>query len=235
MTRDCRFSLLVVASADGFIARAPGHTPQDWASAEEQALFFQRVSGADWSVMGRRTHEAAPRPDRRRIVFSTGAPEPDWRAARHLWLDPARLAPADLPGLVEARHRLGEAVVLGGTAVHDWFHAHGRLDRVWLTIEPMTFGSGLPVFSGQGGPDARAAFLEKGYRIVAEENLNAAGTTLLTLTPARRRGEPVGRDWWEGQATKSPADEPRGPDRPVTPDETLATATQPSRRGGRRL
>ena len=32
-----RFTLLVAASADGFIARAPGHAPSEWCSPEEQA------------------------------------------------------------------------------------------------------------------------------------------------------------------------------------------------------
>jgi len=85
------FTLLVVASADGLIGRHPGHSPADWASAEEQALFLSAVDAADWSVMGRGTHETAFRPQRRRIVFSRSAPAPQWRAPAHLWLDPARL------------------------------------------------------------------------------------------------------------------------------------------------
>jgi len=37
---DPRFTLLVVCSADGFIARRPGEAPSAWASPEEQAVFL---------------------------------------------------------------------------------------------------------------------------------------------------------------------------------------------------
>ncbi|MEM9250186.1 MAG: hypothetical protein AAGB05_16015, partial [Pseudomonadota bacterium] len=46
-----RLKLVVVASLDGFIARGPGHPPSDWASAEEQELFFAEVDAADWTIM----------------------------------------------------------------------------------------------------------------------------------------------------------------------------------------
>jgi dihydrofolate reductase len=66
-----RFTLLVAATADGFIAREPGHPPADWCSPEEQAVFLAAVDAADWGIMGRTTHEAAYKPFRRRIVTST--------------------------------------------------------------------------------------------------------------------------------------------------------------------
>jgi len=177
------FTLLVVASADGLIGRHPGHSPADWASAEEQALFLSAVDAADWSVMGRGTHETAFRPQRRRIVFSRSAPAPQWRAPAHLWLDPARLTPDALAALVEARRPLRNGLILGGGAVHDWFHACRRIDAVSLTIEPVRFGDGLPLFSDQRARDPVAAFTEKGYKITAERRLNAAGTRLVTLAP----------------------------------------------------
>ena len=83
-----RFSLVVVASCDGFIARAAGHSPADWQSPEEQAFFLGTVAGADWCVLGRTTHQTAFRLDRRRVVFSHSAPLPEWRSPLHLWLDP---------------------------------------------------------------------------------------------------------------------------------------------------
>jgi len=174
------FTLLVVATEDGFIARHPGHGPWDWASAEEQALFLAAVDRADWGVMGRGTHEAALKPHRRRIVFSRSAPEPEWRTPNHLWLDPARLSAAELPGLVAARHPMTQALVLGGTAVHDWFQAQGRLDRVVLTVEPIRFGTGLPIFSDQApGEGAEAAFIARGYGEISRQTLNAGGTLLI--------------------------------------------------------
>lgn len=177
------FTLLVVATADGFIARHPAHTPADWASPEEQALFRAEIAAADWGIMGRHTHQAADRPDRRRIVFSSSAPEPHWRRPVQLWLDPAGLAPDDLPALVGAVHPLRRGVILGGTAVHDWFHRAGRIDRVLLTVEPVRFGAGLPLFGGETGP-AEAVLARLGYRRTEERTLNPAGTRRLAFLPA---------------------------------------------------
>lgn len=180
MTRP-RFTLLVCASEDGFIARAPGHAPADWASPEEQALFLAAVEAADWSVMGRGTHEAAFKPQRRRIVLSASAPRPEWRAPSHLWLDPAGLAPDAVAPMVAPVRPLREGLILGGARVHDWFAAHDRIDAVALTVEPVRFGDGLPVFSDQRARDPVAAFAEKGWTAAAARTLNAAGTRLVTL------------------------------------------------------
>lgn len=175
-----------MTSADGFIARHPGHATHGWASPEEQALFFATIEAADWAVMGRITHLAADRPDRRRIVFSTAARRPEWRRPTQLWLDPSGLRPADLPALVAGVRPLGRGLVLGGTRVHDWFHAAGALASITLTIEPVRFGTGLPVFSGQPGGDPVAALASCGYRVTGERALNATGTRLVTLEPAGR-------------------------------------------------
>ena len=179
-----RFTLLVVSSADGFIARAPGHAPADWASAEEQALFLAAVDAADWGIMGRTTHEAAFKPHRRRVVLSRSAPEPAWRTPSHLWLDPADMTPDDLAALVDPAHPLREGLILGGTAVHDWFAAHGRIDMVELTVEPVRFGAGLPIFFDQSDRDPMAAFEKKGFLVANERALNTGGSRLVTLRPA---------------------------------------------------
>lgn len=180
------FTLLVVATADGFIARHPAHTPADWASPEEQAHFLAAVDAADWGILGRRTHEAADRPDRRRVVFSTSAPRPEWRRPTQLWLDPAGRAPDDLAALVAPLRPMRRAVILGGTAVHDWFHRAGRIDRVLLTVEPVAFGAGLPLFPGEAGP-AEAVLARLGYRLEESRTINPAGTRLLAYAgPAAR-------------------------------------------------
>ena len=184
MTRP-RFTLAVVASADGFIARSPTESPASWASAEEQALFFTEVEAADWSIMGRRTHEAADKPLRRRIVFSSAAGAGEWRRPTQLWLSPEGLTPADLADLVAHVHPLRDGLILGGTRVHDWFHAAGAIDTVKLTIEPIDFGTGLPIFSGQTLRDPLAVFRAAGYRPVADRRINAAGTRHLILTGDR--------------------------------------------------
>jgi dihydrofolate reductase len=133
--------------------------------------------------MGRGTHTAADRPDRRRIVFSSAAGAGEWRRPTQLWIDPGRLAPADLPGLVGRIHPLRAGLILGGTRVHDWFLAHGAIDEVHLTVEPVNFGTGLPLFSHASGPAAEV-LAASGFRPGASRDLNARGTWYTPWTRA---------------------------------------------------
>ena len=173
-------TLTVACSADGFISRNTDEPPQVWASKEEQSLFFQDVEAADWAVMGRNTHLAADRPDRKRIIFSTTIA--GWERPTQLWIDPSRYSPFDLEGLVSERGAFKHGIILGGTRVHDWFKDHGAIDRVHLTIEPVRFGSGLPIFSDAKGADAVEVIAGLGLGLVSDEVLNEGGTRYMIWT-----------------------------------------------------
>ncbi|MEM8633130.1 MAG: hypothetical protein AAGF74_18050 [Pseudomonadota bacterium] len=179
-----RFALAVVSSEDGFIARATDDAPQNWASAEEQTIFFQHVEAADWAIMGRNTHEAADKPYRHRIILSRRTS--GWQRPTQLWIDPSRLSPGDLPSRVEGVRPLGAGLILGGTTVHDWFLRHAAIDVIYLTIEPVTFGAGLPIFTGQTGNDPEAIVKAAGFSKSDERVLNDAGTLYQTWRPASR-------------------------------------------------
>ena len=177
-----QFTLTVATSADGFISRSTDEPPQAWASAEEQALFFRDVNAADWAIMGRNTHLAADRPERRRIVFSTKTK--GWMRETQLWLNPEGLVPKDLVERVDGVRPLNQGLILGGTRVHDWFLWRRAIHRVHLTIEPVRFKTGLPIFTGQQGTDPIAVFTDQGFVVQSEERLNSAGTRYLVLVPA---------------------------------------------------
>ena len=174
------FTLTVATTADGFIARTHDDAPQSWASPEEQALFFRDVEAADWAIMGRHTHEAADKPHRRRIVFSTRIS--GWQRPTQLWLNPSDLSSAhDLSVLVRDVRPLENGLILGGTRVHDWFLARNAIDRVHLTIEPVTFEQGLPIFSGQDSGDPVRIFESNGFSPLSEVSLNPLGTRYLVF------------------------------------------------------
>ncbi len=173
------FTLTVATSVDGFISRSTDEPPQAWASAEEQTLFFRDVEEADWAIMGRNTHEAADRPDRRRVVFSSQIA--GWKRPTQLWLNPGTVAPYDLADLVGQVHPLTKGLILGGTGVHDWFLAQNAIDQVNLTVEPVVFETGLPIFTNQQSTDPVKVFTNRGFEILSEEQLNSAGTRYLVL------------------------------------------------------
>ncbi len=173
------FTLTVATSLDGFIARAIDDAPQNWASAEEQALFFRDVEAADWAIMGKNTHLAADKAHRHRIIFSTKTN--GWQRTTQLWCDPASLTPVDLVERVADRKILNNGLILGGTRVHDWFFQHGAIHKVNLTIEPVAFVNGLRVFSDQQSQDPLKEFEERGFRLLSDTTINASGTRYIEL------------------------------------------------------
>ncbi|MEM8656682.1 MAG: dihydrofolate reductase family protein, partial [Pseudomonadota bacterium] len=160
-----QFTLAVVATLDGFIARSTDDPPNSWASEEEQTLFMAEVERADWSILGRHTHLAADKPDRRRIILSSTATAQDWRRPRQLWLNPTGYVPSDLAELVSEIHPLNTGLILGGTRVHDWFYRHNAIDRIKLTVEPIRFGAGIPMFSDQPPGDPRDVLRSMGFAV----------------------------------------------------------------------
>ncbi|MEM9642959.1 MAG: hypothetical protein AAGA19_15805 [Pseudomonadota bacterium] len=179
------FTLAVVASQDGFIARSNNDPPASWASEEEQTLFLAEVEAADWAIMGRNTHLAADKPKRRRIILSSSASTGDWRRPTQLWLDPAGHTPAGLAELVSHVHPLERGLILGGTRVHDWFLLNQSIDRIKLTIEPVRFRTGLPMFSDQPVGDPRDVLRAMGFVAQSDVALNARGTRLLSFSRNR--------------------------------------------------
>ncbi len=182
------FTLTVATSLDALISPTTDTPTQDWASSEEQALFFRDVEAADWAIMGRHTHEAADKPERRRIVFSGSIS--GWRRPTQVWLDPAGLTPGDLAKAVEHVRPLGRGLILGGTRVHDWFLAQNAIHRVNLTVEPVRFGTGLPVFTDQQTRDPLEAFISRGFELAAERDLNAQGTRYYELVAPGHTPDP---------------------------------------------
>ena len=175
------FTLTVATSADALISPTTDTSTADWASAEEQELFFADIAAADWCIMGRHTHLAADKPDRHRIIFSTTVS--GWQRPTQLWLDPAGLVPSDLVTRVEEVRPLSKGLILGGMAVHDWFLAARAIDRVHLTIEPVRFGTGIPVFKDQAERDPLEVFTARGFQLGEDRMLNAAGTRFCVLHP----------------------------------------------------
>jgi dihydrofolate reductase len=182
--RNTTFTLTAVVSADGYIARRAGEHPGSWASAEEQARFLAAVPCYDWAFMGRMTHETAFRRDRRRVVFSRSATGLDWREDTHLWVDPARVSLAEILAALTPIRPPRRCIVLGGASVHDWFLERDLIDRIELSIEPLRFGTGLPLLTGQPD-DVTKELTRRGFVLVEERQLNPRGTRLLVLARPR--------------------------------------------------
>lgn len=176
----CRaeFTLIAVTSRDGFITGPNGEAPRHWASPEEQVRFAETVGALDWSFIGRLTHTLAWRANRRRVVFSRSFGGPCWRHPRRLWVDPHRVPFATILAFVSAVQPPEHCGILGGLGVHDWFAERDLIDAAEITVEPLTFGRGLPLFSGRAWTDPSVSMARLGLVETDSITLNSSGSRL---------------------------------------------------------
>ncbi len=151
-----RVIALAAMTADGRIARYLDE-PVTWTSHEDKKLFVDVTKRAGVVVVGRQTFETFPKPLPGRLqVVLTSEPE------RY----------TDIPGLVE--HRRGEpkevlaelwqrgyteVVVAGGASVYAAYLRAGVVDELWLTVEPLLFGQGIPLL-GERVQDVQLKLLD---------------------------------------------------------------------------
>lgn len=140
--------LIAAVSADGFIAPEATTNSLEWTSAEDTQFFRSRTKEAGVMVMGRTTFDTIGRalPGRKIYVMTrSGVPK------QYAGLDPeavafVSLSPAELVAEVAASGAT-ELAVCGGAQIYTQFVQAGVVDTLYLTYEPVVFGSGVALFS----------------------------------------------------------------------------------------
>lgn len=134
--------VIAAISADGFIARETNELA-DWTSKEDKKQYVELTKRAGVMVMGRTTFATIGRalPGRKTIVYSHQAVDIDG-------VEVTDEAPANL---IQQLHRQGynEVAICGGSAIYTQFMLAGVVDELYLTVEPVLFGNGVPLFAGQ--------------------------------------------------------------------------------------
>jgi dihydrofolate reductase len=133
-----RVLLLAAVTVDGKIARG-SHEVIDWSSPEDKRMFMGLSREAGVLIMGRRTYETLEQPlaGRRHIVLTRTPARPAPTLVEFTSAPPAQIL-ADLE-----RRGYETAIVAGGADIYRLFVDAGLVDELWLTIEPLAFGSGL--------------------------------------------------------------------------------------------
>jgi len=131
--------IIAVLTADGLIAEGTDQLSTDWTSKEDRRFFRDRTKEAGVIVMGRNTYEtiAKPLPDRLNVVYSEGEIE---------GVEVTKKDPAELLKDLEKRG-FKEVAIIGGTTIFTMFMEAGLVDKLYLTIEPVVFGSGMTLFN----------------------------------------------------------------------------------------
>ena len=143
--------IIAAVSADGFIAKDAGHSAF-WTSKEDKARFVALTKAAGTIVMGANTFRTLPRPlkERRNIVYSRtmsgGANENSLGAQVEITQE----SPAALIERLKAEgsgNPFNGLAICGGAHIYTLFMKARVVDKIYLTIEPIIFGTGITLFN----------------------------------------------------------------------------------------
>lgn len=150
--------IVVATTADGFIARDKDHVAT-WTSKEDKKRFVKLTKEAGVMVMGSNTFKTLPGPLKGRlsVVYTSNteklasSPAIDTLVNDIGTEDPGRLVytnlePSELIQKLNARG-FKKIAICGGSSIYNGFMESGFVGRMYLTIEPLLFGSGMSVFN----------------------------------------------------------------------------------------
>ena len=132
--------IIAALSADGFIARDQDEPSTMWTSKEDKKHFIETTKKCGVIIMGSKTFQTIGKalPGRRNIVYSNSPINiPD--------IETTFLPPEELINKL-IKEGLTEVAVCGGSTIYTMFMKAGLIDELYLTIEPVVFGQGLPLF-----------------------------------------------------------------------------------------
>lgn len=143
-----RVILLAAISADGKIAEREGQTSIDWTSKEDTRFFVEKTKEVGVVIMGRKTFETIGKPLKgRRLIVLTHEPvvcrDVSWPEGM---VEFTNASPHQLIKRLENEGH-NTVVVAGGASIYSQFLKQGLVTELFLTIEPVLFGQGIPFAS----------------------------------------------------------------------------------------
>ena len=142
--------IIAAVTADGYIGKDPTHAAF-WTSKDDKKRFVELTKRAGIVVMGLNTFKTLPRPlkERVNIVYSPEKlPEQPLKtdgSPEHK-VETTTKPPRELLAELEARG-FKEVAICGGQSIYTMFMKSGVVNKLYLTIEPVIFGSGMRLFN----------------------------------------------------------------------------------------
>lgn len=141
--------IIVATSQDGFISKKnkQSQSSTKWTSSEDTKFFQEKTKQAGVVIYGSKTYLTIPdkfRPlkDRFNVVYTKN---PDSIKPEDNLLI-TQLPPKELITLLNDKG-YSQIAICGGHSIYELFIQSGIVDRVYQTIEPITFNSGVPFLS----------------------------------------------------------------------------------------
>lgn len=142
--------LIAAQTADGFIARSENDRSFDWTSAEDKKFYVEQIKSVDAIVMGRKSFETFYRyPKNSRWVIYTSKPEEFVNPSPNVIS--AQPTNQSAESLIEQLQEDGcqRVAICGGSSIYTMFINSGLVTKLFLTTEPVLFGSGVSLFNDQ--------------------------------------------------------------------------------------
>ncbi|MFA6446108.1 MAG: dihydrofolate reductase family protein [Candidatus Paceibacterota bacterium] len=136
--------IIVAHTADGIIAKQSNKDASSttWTSNEDRKHFVSLTKNAGVIVMGLTTFNTIgkPLPKRLNVVYAPkGTPEIPG-------VELTDKSPQELLKDLEARGHTNVAIC-GGSTIYTMFMEANCVDKIYITIEPKLFGSGMTIFN----------------------------------------------------------------------------------------
>ena len=163
-----KYTALVASSIDGRIAK-DSRSFADWTSKEDWNFFQTFIAKVDVVIVGYNTYKVAKeRLDKRNTIVFTSKYNKIKEVGSVVFLNPALIY---FKEFIEQKG-YKKIAILGGPAIYNYFLENKMLDELLLTIEPIIFTNGIPMFLGK-------KFKKYELNLVSVKKLNKKGTLLL--------------------------------------------------------
>lgn len=162
-------SIIAIAaiSMDGKIAQRENQQT-DWTSAEDKVALRKLLDETDVIAIGHTTYRIHEErlTTRKCIVFTREVVGLEQKS-ENLFL--CNLDHVSLREVFAPYHSIA---LLGGAQIYTYFLEHDLIDELYLTIEPVAFGSGLNLFEGKNSSITN-------FDLISVQRLNDQGTILI--------------------------------------------------------
>jgi dihydrofolate reductase len=166
--KKARYLGIAAITLDGKIGANENHF-SNWTSKEDKTFMRALLDTCDVIIVGNNTYKTAIKPlSKRNCIVLTRSVKKTKRVTNNLRF--LNTKSVNLKKTIE-KNGYKKIAVLGGAQTYSYCLEHKMLDDLYITIEPIIFGSGVPLFAGK--------FKLRKTKILSIKKLNKAGTLLV--------------------------------------------------------
>lgn len=141
--------LIAAVTLDGYIAHASQESSLNWTSKEDTRWFAQKTKEIGYCVMGSTTFATINKPLPGRQIFvlsSKGEKLNSTTIGEKNTVVTTNISPQELVRVLQEKG-VESVAVCGGSSIYTQFLRGGLVTRLFLTVEPVLFGQGVPLLS----------------------------------------------------------------------------------------